>query len=88
MGSILCLLLENYYAIKSGAEKREKDNENKRMANNFTVLPAYEPSNKKLLRMHQTPLLRKYLKYRGKNKNLCSKGNTKLKRRVNFGVIS
>ena len=70
------------------SEKREKDIENKRMANNFTVLPAYEPSNKKLLRMHQTPLLRKYLKYRGKNKNLCSKGNTKLKRRVNFGVIS
>jgi len=85
---IIVLMVFMIKISKVKPEKREKDNENKRMANNFTVLPAYEPSNKKLLRMHQTPLLRKYLKYRGKNKNLCSKGNTKLKRRVNFGVIS
>jgi len=50
-------------------------------------LPAFEPSIKKLLSIHQTPLLRKYLKYNIIIKNLCSKGNTKVKRRVNFEVM-
>ena len=50
---------EDKVAHKEIAEKREKDNVNKWMANIFSVLPAFEPSNKKLLSMHQTPLLRK-----------------------------